>query len=283
MNLLDGRVLKDELKVSLKDKLDKLSFRLRLVIIRSDGNDGVDIYVRQKIKMASYLGIDVLVIKFSEGDSEDEISSVIRKLNDDELVDGVMIQLPFRSPEVDLRLRNCIDPLKDVDGLSTINVGRLWQGDEGLIPCTALGIIRLLDFYDIDVKGKVVCVVNRSDLVGKPLMALLIKRGATVVSCNSNTSNLENFTRIADVLVTAVGCCNFIRGDMIKRGAVIVDAGICYVDGKVSGDVDMTSVLDRVSYITPVPGGVGPVTVIMLMYNLYYAGLRRRGILGLGN
>lgn len=276
MKLLDGKLVQNELMLELKEKLAMVDKKLKLVIIRVGDNDEVDVYVRQKIRKANELGIAIEVIKFDNNVIVDEVLEVIDKLNCDDMVDGIMIQLPFSNDLDSLKIRNSIDPLKDVDGLSFGNIGKLWQGGDCLVSCTALGIMELLDYYKIEMSGKSVVIVNRSDLVGKPLAGLFMGRDATVTVCHSKSCNLSEITKNADILVTAVGISNFITVDMVKDDAIVIDAGISYVDGRVVGDVDFDGVKDRVSYITPVPGGVGPMTVIELMNNLYKAYLMRR-------
>ena len=226
--------------------------------------------------MALSLGFNFLHIKFDSDVSQEALLDKIYQLNSDDTVDGILVQMPVPkhlNPKV---IQNAIDPLKDVDGLTDINMGRLVHNEESLVPCTPLGIMDLLKYYNIEVKGKRVVVVGRSDLVGKPIFSLMTNADATVTLCHSKTEDISKITKKADILVAAIGQANFIGADDIRKGCVVIDVGINRMeDGTLKGDVDFESVKDKVSYITPVPGGVGQMTVAELGRNTYKAYLLR--------
>ena len=206
----------------------------------------------------------------------EEIIKEIESLNNDDGIDGIIVQMPLPKHLNDEEIQNTIDPLKDVDGLTYVNSGRLVQNVPGLVPCTPKGIIDILDNYNIGLEGANIVVIGRSILVGKPIAALLTNRNATVVLTHSKTKDLANITRNADIIIAAVGKANFVTEDMVKDGAVVIDVGINRLDGKLCGDVDYDNVKEKCSYITPVPGGVGPMTVYELMNNVYEAHVLRK-------
>ena len=206
-----------------------------------------------------------------------ELLSIINELNNNDLVDGILVQMPIPKSLDTKRIQNAIMPDKDVDGLTDINMGRLVHNRESLVPCTPIGIIDLLDYYNIPIEGKNVVIIGRSDLVGKPMATLMTNRNATVTLCHSKTSNLEFYTKSADILVAAIGIPKYIKENMVKEGAVIIDVGINRMeDNSLCGDVDFDNVKDKVSYITPVPGGVGQMTVAELAVNTYKAHILRK-------
>ena len=206
--------------------------------------------------------------KFEEDVDEQEVINKIIELNNDDYVNGILLQLPIPDKFNRYKLLNLINKNKDVDGLTDINAGLLFKGYNNLVPCTPLGIIRLLKEYNIEISGKHAVVIGKSNLVGKPLAILLLQEGATVTICHSKTNNLREITKQADILISAVGKKDLITKDMIKEKAIVIDVGINRVDGKIYGDVDFENVKSIVSYITPVPGGVGPMTVAMLLSNV---------------
>lgn len=277
MKLLDGKVVKKQVLSELKEKINKLARPLGLVVIQVGEDPASVVYVRQKEKMAANMGFNFKHIKLGENVSQEELLETIDKLNDDDSVDGILVQMPVPKHIDSKVVQNSISPYKDVDGLTDYNMGRLMHNEESLVPCTPKGIMDLLSYYKIDVTGKNVVIVGRSDLVGKPLMALMINNNATVTLCHSKTSNLKSHTKKADILIAAVGKPGLIKADDIRRGTVVVDVGINRMeDGSLVGDVDFESVKDKVSYITPVPGGVGQMTVAELGYNTYLAYLLRK-------
>lgn len=276
MKLLDGKVVKRQVLSELKEEISKLDRPLGLVVIQVGEDPASVVYVRQKEKMAISLGFNFQHIKFESNVSEDVLLERIEQLNNDDTVDGILVQMPVPkhlNPKV---IQNAISPLKDVDGLTDINMGRLIHNEESLVPCTPLGIMDLLKYYNISVKGKRVVVVGRSDLVGKPIFGLMMNADATVTLCHSKTEDISKITKKADILVVAIGQANFITANDIRKGAVVIDVGINRMeDGTLKGDVDFESVKDKVSYITPVPGGVGQMTVAELGRNTYKAYLLR--------
>ncbi len=272
MELLDGKMVKKKVLENLKKDLENIERPLGLAVIQIGEDEASNVYVRQKEKMASDLGMDFRHIRFPEEIKQDEVIKEIDKLNNDNKVDGILVQMPIPNHLDSKVIQNRIDYLKDVDGLTDINAGNLVHKKDGLIPCTPEGIIELLKYYNIEISGKNVTIIGRSDLVGKPLASLMTNNDATVTLCHSKTKNLNVFTKNADILVVAVGKAKLIKKSQIKDGAVIIDVGINrQVDGKLCGDVDFDDVKEKASYITPVPGGVGQMTVACLAKNTYKA------------
>lgn len=276
MRILDGREVKRIKLEELKNKISRLDRALGLVVIQIGNDPASNIYVKQKSKMALELGFNFRHIKLEENVMESEVLKIIGELNKDEMVDGILVQMPIPKHLEARVIQNAIDPEKDVDGLTDVNMGRLVHGRECLMPCTPLGIYELLTFYDIDISGANVVVVGRSNLVGRPMAEVMINKDATVTLCHSKTKDLTSIIRGADILIVAVGKSKFIKSEMIKDGAVVVDVGINRLDdGSLCGDVDFDNVSSKCSYITPVPGGVGQMTVLELGYNTYKAYLLR--------
>lgn len=272
MSILDGRQVKMQVLKELKEKLLKLNEPIGLAVIQVGDDVASSVYVRQKNKMATDLNYRFKHIKLASNIEETELLKIIENLNNDDTVDGILVQMPIPKHLDATKIQNSILASKDVDGLTDINAGKLMHGIDALVPCTPMGIIDLLDYYNIPIESKNVVVIGRSNLVGKPMANLMTNRNATVTLCHSKTENLINYTRNADILVAAVGIPNFITEDMVKPGAVIIDVGINRLpDGSLCGDVDFTSVKEKASYITPVPGGVGQMTVAELAVNTYKA------------
>ena len=276
MKLLDGKVVKTMALEGLKKLVNEIERPLGLTVIQVGDNASSNIYIKQKRKMAEFLGFNFNHIKLEDDVTLEGILRIIDELNNDEEVDGILVQMPV-SEHLDSKvIQNAINPLKDVDGLTDINMGKLVHKKECLVPCTALGIMELLNYYNIPVISKNVVVVGRSDLVGRPVAELLINASATVTLCHSKTKDLASITRGADILIVAVGKSRLITKDMVKDGAVVIDVGINKLeDGSLCGDVDFENVKDKCSYITPVPGGVGQMTVLELGFNTYKAYLLR--------
>ena len=243
-----------------------------LATILVGDNQASATYVKNKQIAANSVGILTKDIKLSDNIKQEELVNIINELNHDENVHGILIQIPLPH-QIETSITNMVNHQKDVDGLTSYNLGLLLEGTPKLIPCTPLGILELLDFYNIDVNGMDVAIINRSNLVGKPLSILLMNRDATVTIFHSKSKNLQDRLRNFDCIITAVGNRkNFtLRGNMIKEGAVIFDVGISRTNGKIQGDVDFESVSEKAAYITPVPGGVGPMTVTMLLKNTVLA------------
>ena len=276
MKLLDGKIVKKTVLAELKEKVSKEKRPLGLVVIQVGEDPASVVYVRQKAKMAEKVGFNFNHVKLDSNVSEEELLNKIDEFNNDDNVDGILVQMPIPKHLNPKTIQNAISPLKDVDGLTDINMGRLMHNEEALVPCTPLGIMDLLKHYGIEVAGKRVVVVGRSDLVGKPMLALMINADATVTLCHSKTKDMSKITKKADILIVAVGKANLIKAEDIRNGCVVIDVGINRMsDGSLCGDVDFNSVKDKVSYITPVPGGVGQMTVAELGMNTYKAYLLR--------
>ena len=273
--IIDGKRVSQTLKEELKEEVSKLKVKPKLVVISVGDNPASKVYVRQKEKCATYVGFEYLHLHYDEI-SDDKLVKEIEKLNNDKSVSGMIVQLPLPKGMNEKRIVNTISPEKDVDGLSYINAGRLLNNEECLASCTPAGIMELLKAYNIDPSGKNVVVIGRSILVGKPMVNLMVNANATVTLCHSKTVDIEKITRKADILVVAIGKPNYVTKNMVKRGAIVIDVGINRVDDKLVGDVDYNDVYYKVKLITPVPGGVGPMTVIMLMKNVYKAYLKTR-------
>lgn len=266
--LLDCKKLKEEIFDDLKIKLKKINKTLTLSVIEIGNNDSNKIYLKQKEKMCEELGYNFNHIKLEDNIKEERIIDIIKTLNNNDEIDGILLQLPIPKHLDYKKLKNIINPLKDIDGLNEINQNKLIKGETSLIPCTALGIIKLLDYYNINFKDKNVVIIGRSDIVGKPLYNILCKE-TKVTLCHSKTEDIKKYTKEADILIVAIGKANFITEEYIKKGVIIIDVGINRLNNKICGDVDYLSVKDKVSYITPVPNGVGKLTIAMLAYNLY--------------
>lgn len=270
MILIDGKKIQLERIEKMKKGVSKLKSIPKLVIIQV-GNDGPsNKYVSQKLKVGTEIGIEVLHLHYQEV-SEKELINKIQELNIDNSVNGIMVQLPLPKELDEDKIINSISALKDVDGLTTENIGKLFDKGNCFIPCTALGVMNLFKEYNIDLAGKHVVLVGRSKLVGKPLISCLLNENATVTVTHSKTSNLKDITKEADILIVAIGKAHYITNDMVKDNSVVIDVGTNLIDGHLTGDVDFENVKDKVSYITPVPNGVGRMTVISLMENVIKA------------
>lgn len=267
MQIIDGRLVAQKTKEQIKDEVIKIGGEIGLAVVLVGDNPASLVYVRNKVNACAEVGINSYLHNLDKNASKDDILSLIKKLNEDKNVHGIMVQLPLPKGIDEYEILNSITPEKDVDGCHFIQKGLLWTGKPDLIPCTPYGIMKLLNFYNIEISGKNAVIIGRSNLVGKPLAELLLSRNATVTICHSKTKDLALFTKQADILCVAIGKPNAVNGAMIKEGAIIVDVGINRVDGRLFGDVDFQAVKEKCSYITPVPGGVGPMTVTMLMAN----------------
>ena len=265
--IIDGKKISGEIKDELKEKVDKFKVKPKLVVISVGDNPASKVYVGQKEKCANYIGIEYSHMHY-DTISDDDLIKEIEKLNKDKKVNGIIVQLPLPSGMNETKIVNTIIPEKDVDGLTYLNAGLLLNNETSLTSCTPKGIMELLKRENVNLVGCNAVVIGRSILVGKPMMNLLINANATVTMCHSKTKDLAKITKKADVLVVAIGKKHFITKDMVKRGAVVIDVGINRIDGKLYGDVDYDDVYSKVKKITPVPGGVGPMTVVMLMKNV---------------
>lgn len=269
--ILDGKKLKEKKLNILKEETSKLDKKLTLCVIQVGEDTASEIYVNQKKKMADFVGFAFKHIKLKNDVSEDYLLSIIDKENKDDKTTGIIVQMPLPSHINETKIQNAIDYHKDIDGLSDINTGRLVHNRKALISCTPKGILELLKEYNIKIESKHVVIVGRSNLVGKPLVNLFLNENATVTICHSKTKNLKDYTITADILISAVGKKNLITKDMVKQNAVVIDVGITRENNKLYGDVDFDNVSNKASYITPVPGGVGPMTVTELGYNVLEA------------
>lgn len=265
---MDGKSLSIKLKNDLKEEIKSLNINPTLVVIQVGDDPASTTYVNSKAKSCAELGINFELTHYSNDIDSNTIENKIKELNNNHNVNGILVQLPLPNQIDPKRIIDLIDPIKDVDGLTSTNIGRLVSGDDAIISCTPKGIIKLLDNYNINMNGKHVVIVGRSNLVGKPLVSLFLNQDATVTVCHSKTINLESYTKLADILVVATGQKYLINKDMIKDNAILVDVGITRIDNKLYGDINYSDVYDKCSLITPVPGGVGPMTVCMLLYNV---------------
>ena len=270
--IIDGKALSQIVKDEVKAEVQALEARYGrkpcLAVIIVGENPASQVYVRNKVKAAAYTGMESRLVELPADTSEEALLQQITTLNNDPLTDGILVQLPL-PPHIDEeKVIDTISHGKDVDGFHPLNVAGLWQGKDCIVPCTPAGIMRMLDSIGIELKGKKAVVVGRSNIVGKPVAKLLLDRNATVTIAHSRTQDLGEVCRSADVLVVAVGKARLVKGDMIKPGAVVIDVGMNRdEDGKLCGDVDFASAEPVSSWITPVPGGVGPMTIAMLMKN----------------
>lgn len=260
---------------SLKEK----KIHPKLIIILVGENPASLSYIKSKTKASNEIGVEAEVLKYGENDIDTAgLIKKIHELNADKSVNGILVQLPLPDHIYEPEIIKAIAPVKDVDGFTAYNLGKMFLSTdfEELAPCTPLGIIRMLEHYSIDVEGKEAVVVGRSNIVGKPVSVMLLNRGATVTVCHSRTKDLASHTKRADLLVVAVGKAGFITADMVKEGAVVVDVGINRKeDGKLTGDTDFEGLKNKVSFISPVPGGCGPMTVACLMENLVKATIKQ--------
>ncbi len=270
--IIDGKKVSEHIRAQIAEGVEKLKADrgitpgLAAVLVGED--PASEIYVRNKRKACATAGMYSEEHKLPETTTEQELLNLVDRLNNDPNIHGILVQLPLPDHINETKVLRAVSPLKDVDGFHPYNVGLLVEGNPRFISCTPHGIIKMLEFYDIDITGKEAVVVGRSNIVGKPVSMLLLHRHATVTICHSRTKPLDEVTRRADILVAAIGRANFITGDMVKEGAVVIDVGINRNDeGKLIGDVDFDAVSQKVSYITPVPGGVGPMTISMLLWN----------------
>lgn len=274
--LIDGKLVSEKTRENIKGDVEAFKERygavpgLAVIVVGNDPASAV--YVRNKHKACLSVGINSLQIELPEETTEEELLSKIDELNIDPAVNGILVQLPLPKHISEEKVTAKILPEKDVDAFHAENVGRIMMGNYDFLPCTPAGIIRLLEFYNIEISGKRCVVIGRSNIVGKPMALLLLEKHGTVTVCHSRTEGLSEITKEADIVVVAIGRPKFLTADMIKPGAVIVDVGINRgADGKLVGDVDFETVSEIASYITPVPGGVGPMTITMLLKNTLLA------------
>ena len=272
--ILDGKKIAQEIQKELSSKVKELKGKgitPGLAVIRVGEDPSSLIYIRNKKRKAEEVGIYFEEHTLKENTSQDELIELIARLNSDSRIEGIVLQLPLPDHLDEKRMLEKISPDKDVDGFHPLNMGRLLKGDPSFIPATPRGIVELLDRYKIPLEGKRAVVVGRSDIVGKPLAFLLLARNATVTICHSKSKDLSLITREGDILVAGLGKPGFIKEKMVKEGSVIIDVGINKVGNKIVGDVDFEKVKEKASYITPVPGGVGPMTIVIVLKNVLEA------------
>ena len=278
MKLIDGKKQANDIKEKLKKEISTLKEQgvipgLAIILVGHD--PASEIYVKNKIRVCDEIGICTLLYRFTEENSEYEIIERIKDLNADDEIDGILIQSPLPTIFNEDKTISYVDPKKDVDGFGINNLGALLSNDELIIAATPLGILKMLEHENVSLEGKNAVVVGSSRIVGRPMAALLLNRGATVTICNNKTKNLKEITSRADILIVAIGQAKFITSDFIKEGAIVIDVGINRIDKSLYGDVDFASVSKKASLITPVPGGVGPMTIIMLLSNVIDVAKRR--------
>lgn len=266
--IMDGIALRNRILNELKIRVDNMSKKPKLVAILVGNDPASQIYVRNKEKFAEIAGIETDVIRMPETSSTNDVVSIIEKLNTDESVNAILVQLPLPKHIDTKTVLNTVSETKDVDGFTDANIGKMFgSGDKYIIPCTPRGIMEILDEYKIDIAGKNAVIIGRSDIVGKPTAMMLLNRNATVTICHSKTQNISEYTRRADIIVAATGKIK-ITGDMIKPGCVLLDVGMQRDEnGKLHGDCDFESCEKIAGYITPTPGGIGPMTIAGLMQN----------------
>ncbi len=270
-NIIDGTKVAFKIREQIKNLIEKEKITPQLAVIQVGDNKASDVYIKNKKKACEEVGIKFELIKFNTTISEELVINEIKRLNNDISVNGILVQLPLPVGFDEGKIINEINPVKDVDGLTYQNVGNLVLENDCLVPCTPLGVMELLNAYNVSLASKNVCLVGRSNLVGKPLIQLLLKANATVSVCHSKSLDIKNYTKQADVLIVAAGHPNLITKDMVKEGVVIIDVGINKEGNVLCGDVDFEEVSKKSSLITPVPGGVGPMTVSCLLKNVVKA------------
>ena len=276
--IIDGKELSKKLKEQMKDRVAQMRQQgivPKLVVVLVGNNSASEVYVRNKHKACGEVGIESEVIKMPEETTQQELLDVVKGLNEDQTVDGILVQLPLPSQINEKVVLRSILPEKDVDGFHPVNVGLLSIGDDCYAPATPSGIIAMFKEYGIEIAGKHCVIIGRSNIVGKPMAALLLRHNATVTVCHSKTQNLSELTRQADIVIVATGHRHTLTADMVKEGAVVIDVGMNRNElGKLCGDVDFDEVKEKASFITPVPGGVGPMTITELLENTILAAQR---------
>ncbi len=270
--ILDGKKLRDELLVQYKEKIKEEKLNITLAIILVGNNEASKLYIKNKEKYCTEVGIKVDKYLLAEDTSEEVLINLIKDLNEDKEVTGIILQSPVPNGIDFDKCSGMILPSKDVDGFTKDNVYNLYLNKKSILPCTVKGIIKLLEHYNIEINGKNVAIIGRGNIVGKPLAMALENRNATVSLLHSKTKDLKMFTKDADIVVVACGIPKLLKKDMIKEGSVVIDVGISRVDGKIVGDIDFDNIKDIATFVTPNPGGVGPMTVAMIIDNLIEMG-----------
>ena len=269
--IIDGKQISLDIKNELKEKVAKYKeqgIEITLAVVKVGNDPASAVYVRNTEKACEYVGINSKTLALPEETTEEELLNVVKKLNEDKNVNGILVQLPLPKHIDESKVLLTIDSTKDVDGFHPVNVGKMVIGEDTFLPCTPAGIIEMIKRTDIDIEGKECVVIGRSNIVGKPMAMLMLKENATVTIAHSRTKDLKEVTKRADIIVAAIGKAKFVTADYVKEGAVVIDVGMDRDEnGKLCGDVDFESVSKVASAITPVPGGVGPMTVTMLLVN----------------
>lgn len=281
--IIDGKELAKKIRLNLKiecEELSKKGINSKLAVIMVGEDPASKVYVRNKSKACEDVGIEYQEYLLDNTISQKELIDLIIKLNEDKTVNGILLQSPIPSNlDINEAFRT-ISPEKDVDGFNPVNVGRLVLNQDTFVSCTPYGIMKMFEEYNIDLTGKNVVILGRSNIVGKPLIHCCLNKNATVTTCHSKTKNIKEITKTADIVISAIGKAHFVTEDMVKENAVVIDVGINRLDnGKITGDVDFENVKEKASYITPVPGGVGPMTIAMLMNNVIKATRRQNGMI----
>lgn len=279
-NIIDGKALSLQIKEQLKEKVSKFkedyNRTIKLAVILVGENPASQVYVKNKIKAAEFVGIESLSFYISEKEAtQKDVEKLVIQLANDKAVDGILVQLPLPKNINEEEILNLIPAEKDVDGFLAENLGNLAMGKPSTVACTPFGVIKMIKSKGIDMNGKNAVVIGRSNIVGKPMSMLLLNENCTVTICHSKTKNLKEVCKTADILVAAIGKPKFVTADMVKEGAVVIDVGINRTENGLVGDVDFDGVKNIASFITPVPGGVGPMTIAMLMENTYNCAIRR--------
>lgn len=268
MKLIDGKMISSEIKENLKKEIKELGLTPKLAIILVGDNPASEVYVKNKLLASEKIGVDAKLYRFDASQKESDVIECVKKLNADDSVHGIIVQSPVSVGFNEAYINSFISPEKDVDGFGITNMGYLASDEEKYISATPYGIIKLLEHENIPIAGSNIVIVGRSKIVGRPLALALLNRNATVTITHSKTKDLKNITNKADILIVAIGKAHFIAKEYVKDGAVVIDVGTNRIDGKLLGDVDFEDVKDITSYITPVPGGVGPMTIAMLLNNV---------------
>ncbi len=277
--IIDGKELAKKIRTKLKiecKELKEKNINSKLAVIMVGEDPASKVYVRNKSRACEEVGIEYEEYLLDANITQKELIELIKKLNNDKTVNGILLQSPIPSKlDINEAFRT-IAPEKDVDGFNPVNVGKLVLGQDTFVSCTPFGIIKMFEEYNIDLTGKNVVILGRSNIVGKPLIHCCLNKNATVTTCHSKTQNIKEIASKADILISAIGKANFVTADMVKENAVVIDVGINRLDdGKITGDIDFENVKEKASYITPVPGGVGPMTIAMLMNNVIKATKRQ--------
>lgn len=276
--IIDGKEVAKKTLEKLKERVFAFEKKPSLAVIIAGNNEASKVYVKNKVKTAKEIGFNSVLIEFPENVIKEELLNKIEELNNDKNINAILLQLPLPKGLSEEDFLDKISPNKDVDGFNSKNAGKLFKNEAKIIPCTPKGILKLLKYYNIDPKGKVAMIIGRSNIVGRPLGALLLNNDATVIFAHSKTPNLKELSKNADILISATGKMGLIKKDMVKKGAVVIDVGIVRnKEGKLKGDVAFEEVFEETSFITPVPGGVGPMTIASLMENTLELYLAQEG------